>query len=63
MHIPAPRESLPGHSESYNPPEEYLFDKEEVNGVIDSSYLFRFNWSGFRAFTWECRDGSSSLDQ
>ncbi|XP_059177727.1 ribosome biogenesis protein bop1-like [Physella acuta] len=29
MHIPAPKEPLPGHAESYNPPEEYLFDKEE----------------------------------
>ncbi|GFR59221.1 ribosome biogenesis protein BOP1 [Elysia marginata] len=29
MHIPAPKEPLPGHAESYNPPEEYLFDEEE----------------------------------
>jgi len=29
MHIPAPKEPLPGHAESYNPPAEYLLDKEE----------------------------------
>jgi hypothetical protein len=29
-HIPAPRAPLPGHAESYNPPPEYLFTKEEV---------------------------------
>lgn len=30
MHIPAPKTVLPGHSESYNPPPEYLFDKDEL---------------------------------
>ena len=38
MHIPAPKMSLPGtlfwlisdHSESYNPPEEYLLDEQEL---------------------------------
>lgn len=29
MHMPAPKLKLPGHDESYNPPEEYLFDDEE----------------------------------
>lgn len=28
-HIPAPKTPLPGHGESYNPPPEYLFTKEE----------------------------------
>eukprot|EP01125_Pyxidicula_operculata_P007768 TRINITY_DN2634_c0_g1_i2.p1 TRINITY_DN2634_c0_g1~~TRINITY_DN2634_c0_g1_i2.p1 ORF type:complete len:692 (+),score=201.18 TRINITY_DN2634_c0_g1_i2:190-2076(+) len=28
-HIPAPKARVPGHIESYNPPEEYLFDDEE----------------------------------
>ncbi len=28
-HIAAPRTKLPGHAESYNPPAEYLFNKEE----------------------------------
>jgi len=28
-HIPAPKLPLPGHAESYNPPEEYLLSKEE----------------------------------
>ena len=33
--IPAPKTPLPGHSESYNPPKEYLFSKEEVGtGVV-----------------------------
>ncbi|KAF4709455.1 Ribosome bioproteinsis protein 1, partial [Perkinsus olseni] len=27
--IPAPKQALPTHSESYNPPEEYLFDDAE----------------------------------
>ena len=30
MRIPAPKMPLPTHAESYNPPKEYLFDKEEV---------------------------------
>ncbi|XP_052818042.1 ribosome biogenesis protein bop1-like [Mya arenaria] len=29
QHIPAPKTSLPGHAESYNPPPEYLLTKEE----------------------------------
>ncbi|WFD31942.1 Ribosome biogenesis protein erb1 [Malassezia sp. CBS 17886] len=29
MHMPAPKLPLPSHVESYNPPEEYLFDDEE----------------------------------
>lgn len=29
QHIPAPKLPLPGHEESYNPPPEYLFNKEE----------------------------------
>lgn len=28
-HVPPPKPKLPGHEESYNPPEEYLFDEEE----------------------------------
>ncbi|XP_073985769.1 ribosome biogenesis protein BOP1 homolog [Rhodnius prolixus] len=28
-HIPAPKRPLPGHNESYNPPEEYLFNERE----------------------------------
>lgn len=28
-HIPAPKRELPQHAESYNPPEEYLFDEDE----------------------------------
>ncbi|CAM9101342.1 unnamed protein product [Phaeothamnion confervicola] len=30
MHIPAPRMPLPGHAESYRPPEEYLLNEEEL---------------------------------
>ncbi|GAA5820298.1 hypothetical protein JCM11251_005563 [Rhodosporidiobolus azoricus] len=29
MHMPAPKLAPPGHNESYNPPEEYLWNKEE----------------------------------
>lgn len=29
-HIPPPKPKLPGHSESYNPSDEYLFDEEEL---------------------------------
>ncbi|KAF6205239.1 hypothetical protein GE061_019406 [Apolygus lucorum] len=29
-HIPAPKRPLPNHSESYNPPEEYLFNEQEM---------------------------------
>lgn len=31
MHIPAPKMTLPGHAESYNPPPEYLMTPEEVS--------------------------------
>ena len=30
QYIPAPKVRLPGHSESYNPPPEYLPTEEEV---------------------------------
>ena len=30
MHIPAPKTTLPGHAESYNPPPEYLFSHDEL---------------------------------
>ncbi|ORY81831.1 NUC169 domain-domain-containing protein [Leucosporidium creatinivorum] len=29
MHMPAPKLALPSHNESYNPPEEYLWTKDE----------------------------------
>lgn len=29
-HIPAPKRVLPGNAESYNPPEEYIFNEKEV---------------------------------
>lgn len=32
-HIPAPKRLLPGHAESYNPPEEFLFNDREVSSV------------------------------
>lgn len=31
MHMPAPKMTLPGHAESYNPPEEYLWTKDELD--------------------------------
>ena len=36
MHMPAPRLRLPGHEESYNPPPEYLFSKEELKEWQDT---------------------------
>lgn len=30
FHLPAPKLTLPGHAESYNPPEEYLLAPDEV---------------------------------
>lgn len=33
MHIPAPKQPLPGHDESYNPPPEYLPTPSEVGEV------------------------------
>jgi ribosome biogenesis protein ERB1 len=30
LHLPAPKLPLPHHAESYNPPEEYLFDENEM---------------------------------
>lgn len=30
MHMPAPKMALPNHSESYNPPAEYLWTKDEL---------------------------------
>ena len=29
FHLPAPKMPLPGHAESYNPPEEYLLTEQE----------------------------------
>lgn len=29
MHVPAPKAALPGHSESYRPPPEFILDEEE----------------------------------
>jgi ribosome biogenesis protein ERB1 len=31
FHLPAPKMPLPGHAESYNPPEEYLLTEDEQN--------------------------------
>ncbi|KAJ3356866.1 Ribosome biogenesis protein 1 [Allomyces javanicus] len=36
MHLPAPKMALPGHIESYNPPEEYLFTEEEKQAWLDA---------------------------
>jgi ribosome biogenesis protein ERB1 len=30
MHVPAPKMKLPDHDESYNPPEEYLPNEDEI---------------------------------
>jgi ribosome biogenesis protein ERB1 len=36
MHMPAPKLRLPGHEESYNPPAEYLFSKDELKEWQDT---------------------------
>ncbi|XP_045465857.1 ribosome biogenesis protein BOP1 homolog [Harmonia axyridis] len=41
-HIPAPKRLLPGHSESYNPPPEYLFDEREMK-----------QWNKFKDTPWK----------
>lgn len=43
-HIPAPRMELPVHEHSYNPPEEYLLDEDEVSklekeGELESTFI------------------------
>ncbi|OQS04127.1 hypothetical protein THRCLA_03604 [Thraustotheca clavata] len=34
-HVQAPKMALPGHAESYNPPEEYLFTEEEKRAWLE----------------------------
>jgi len=34
--LPAPKQKLPGHAESYNPPAEYLFDDKELHQFKNS---------------------------
>ena len=34
--LQAPKVALPGNAESYNPPEEYLFDDEELKAWEDT---------------------------
>ena len=36
FHLPAPKMALPGHEESYNPPDEYLLTPEEITRRITS---------------------------
>ena len=36
MHMPAPKLRLPGHEESYKPPSEYLFSKDELREWEDT---------------------------
>lgn len=40
FHLPAPKMSLPGHGESYNPPEEYLLTEEEIQARKDAADEF-----------------------
>ena len=39
MHIPAPKPPLPGHSESYNPPPEYLPTPSEVGSPLNTNCM------------------------
>ena len=34
-HLPAPKLPLPGHAESYNPPQEYLLSEEEKKNIAE----------------------------
>jgi ribosome biogenesis protein ERB1 len=45
QHIPAPRLPLPGHAESYNPPPEYLMNKEEVRAKFNFSKIWKTGYS------------------
>lgn len=43
-HIPAPRMELPVHEHSYNPPEEYLLDEDEISklekeGELETTFI------------------------
>jgi len=40
FHLPAPKMHLPGHEESYNPPEEYLLTEEEIQQRLDNEDEF-----------------------
>jgi len=35
MHVPAPKQALPGHEASYNPPPEFLLTEEEVEQRLE----------------------------
>jgi len=39
MHIPAPKEPLPSHEASYNPPEEYLLTEDEIEKLKEDEKL------------------------
>eukprot|EP00607_Mallomonas_marina_P010421 CAMPEP_0182423966 /NCGR_PEP_ID=MMETSP1167-20130531/10067_1 /TAXON_ID=2988 /ORGANISM="Mallomonas Sp, Strain CCMP3275" /LENGTH=258 /DNA_ID=CAMNT_0024603381 /DNA_START=160 /DNA_END=933 /DNA_ORIENTATION=+ len=41
FHLPAPKMPLPGHAESYNPPDEYLMTEEEIEKMLDLDPLER----------------------
>lgn len=41
--ITAPKRDLPTHAESYNPPDEYLFDDEEKKKWIEADEEDRQN--------------------
>ncbi len=36
FHLPAPKLPLPGHAESYNPPEEYILTEEEKEQMMSA---------------------------
>uniref|UniRef100_A0A1I7XGH2 Ubiquitin-like modifier-activating enzyme 5 n=1 Tax=Heterorhabditis bacteriophora TaxID=37862 RepID=A0A1I7XGH2_HETBA len=50
MHMPAPKMPLPIHAESYNPPEEYLFDEEEKKKYSYNILEFNLKLAHLRAF-------------
>ena len=53
--IPAPKTPLPGHVESYNPPPEYLFTKQEVGGLLFRHYAICISESLYtHIVAWTC---------
>ena len=52
MHVPAPKLALPGHSESYNPPPEYLPSEEEV-GLVHGG-VWASPWPGPGSWLTSC---------
>lgn len=64
-HIPAPKRALPGHAESYNPPEEYLFNQQEVriDVILLNKKFFSLIISVITFFCFRKRNGIEKRSQ